>query len=106
MSKLVTRKNIKKFLLNYDIGKLIECRLIPEGNINEVVFIKTEKGKYILKIATANSPHKVKYEVELLNYFRSPVTPSPVLNKRNSYLSDYDSYKAFIYQFLEGSHKY
>lgn len=99
----LNKKDLTRFLINYNIGQLISYKHIKKGFGNVVVDTRTTEGRYIIKIALRNNPVRVKYEVDLLNHIKNLPTPRPVPTKQGKYLLYYNkTNRAFIYEYLPG----
>ena len=65
----ITRNDLEAFLLNYDLGKLIEFEGIQEGVENSNFKISTERGFYILTIFEKRVSSKdLPFFTELMNH--------------------------------------
>jgi len=103
MNLQVNKKQIEKFVNNYNIGKLISCQRMKKGFGNLLYKIITNKGTYILKIVVRNNPVRVIYEVDLLNHIKKLPTPQTIPSKDKKILLNFNATnKAFIYKYIEG----
>ncbi len=103
------REQISNILLNYKLGKLKKFDGIKEGIENTNYFVETEKGKYILtiyekRVKSEDLPFFSKLMLELSK--KNFICPKPILNKKDSYISNLNEKEFMIVSFLEGKSKH
>ena len=99
---------LKKFLLKYNLGKLLNYKGIKDGIENTNYFIETEKGKYILTVYEKRVEEKdLPFFMGLMrNLFdKNFPSPEPIINKNGSYISEILNKKAAVVSFLNGNAK-
>ena len=96
---------LKKFLLKYNLGKLLNYKEIKDGIENTNYFIETEKGKYILTV------YEKRVEQKDLPFFMSLMknlfdanfpSPEPIINRNGNYITEISGKKAAVVSFLNG----
>lgn len=98
-----TKKSLEKHLSNYaGLGKVLTYKKIEGGVANVVYKIQTTKGNFVLKIVVRNNPHRVKYEIELLNKIKNLPTPKPISTKNKKFLFMYKNHQTVLYPYLPG----
>ena len=104
----LSEKNLKEFLLKYNLGKLSNYKGIQEGIENTNYFIQTDRSKYILTV------YEKRIEEKDLPFFMSLMknlydagfpSPHPIININGNYISEIVNKKAVIVSFLEGTAK-
>tara|TARA_B100001564_G_C20659719_1_gene680961 strand:+ start:963 stop:1931 length:969 start_codon:yes stop_codon:yes gene_type:complete len=102
------KEKIEKILLKYNLGKLSAFKGIEEGIENTNYFLSLEKKKFILTI------YEKRVKSEDLPFFSSLMSslneknfkcPTPIKNKKNETITDFDGKKLMIVSFLEGKAK-
>ena len=100
--------NIKDILKNYSIGELNNFKGIQEGIENTNYYLLVNNKKYILTIYEKRVKEEdLPFFSELMgslnkNNFKCPV---PIINKKNSPISQYKNKKLMIISFIEGKAK-
>lgn len=100
-----TNTELNNFLLNYDIGTVLNLEEIAQGVENSNYFLTTTTGKYVLtiyekRVNINDLPYFLSFS-EHLNKKNIP-TPSPVRNLKNESFTDFKHKKAAIIHFLQG----
>ena len=99
---------IKKILSYYNLGKLDQFKGIEEGIENTNYFLTVEKKKFILTI------YEKRVKSEDLPFFSNLMSslnksnfkcPSPIINKENKTITDFEGKKLMIVSFLDGKAK-
>ncbi len=102
------QKKIEEILSNYNLGKLDTYKGIEEGIENTNYFLTVDKKKFILTI------YEKRVKSEDLPFFSNLMSslnkknfkcPTPIINKNNETITDYDGKKLMIVSFLEGKAK-
>jgi len=100
--------NIKDILKNYSIGELNNFKGIQEGIENTNYYLLVNNKKYILTIYEKRVKEEdLPFFSELMgslnkNNFKCPI---PIINKKNSPISQYKNKKLMIISFIEGKAK-
>jgi homoserine kinase type II len=97
----VVKKDIKSALSHYDIGNLINYTVPNQGLLNRIIFLKTTKGRYVLKIALVNI-EKLSYVLELLDHINMITAPKPLRAQKKRLAIPFKGYKSYIYSFIPG----
>ena len=98
-----TKETLERHLEKYSsLGKLLSYKKFEKGVANYVYKIKTTKGVFTLKISIRNNPHRIKYEIELLNKIKNLPTPKPIKARNGKYLVMYKNHQTFLYPYLSG----
>ena len=104
----LNQNKIEEILLSYNLGKLDSFKGIEEGIENTNYFLSIGKKKFILTI------YEKRVKSEDLPFFSGLMTslneanfkcPTPIINKKNKTITDYEGKKLMIVSFLEGRAK-
>ena len=101
----VDQFEIKKFLSQYNLGKLISYKGIIEGIENTNFKIKTEKGIYILTIFEKRvDENDLPFFINLQKFLsnRGFPCPIPIQNNNQVYINSILNKKSIISSFLNG----
>ena len=102
------REKIEKILSHYNLGTLDQFKGIEEGIENTNYFLSVDKKKFILTI------YEKRVKSEDLPFFSDLMSslnksnfkcPSPLINKKNKTITDFEGKKLMIVSFLEGKAK-
>ena len=102
------KRDIEEILSSYSIGKLKSFKGIQEGIENTNYYLLVEEKKYILTI------YEKRVNLEDLPFFSELMSglnnkkykcPVPIINNKNTTISDYKGKKLMIVSFLEGKAK-
>jgi len=101
-------KKIQEILSNYNLGNLNNFKEIEEGIENTNYFLSVNNKKFILTV------YEKRVKSEDLPFFSSLMSslnragfkcPTPLINKQNATITDYEGKKLMIVSFLEGKAK-
>ena len=104
----LNQNDIEDILSNYTLGKLESFEGIKEGIENTNYFLLINKKKFILTI------YEKKVKSIDLPFFSDLMSslnkenfkcPAPILNNKNSTITDFDGKKLMIVSFVEGKAK-
>ena len=104
----LNQKKIEQILSNYNLGKLDSFKGIEEGIENTNYFLSVNKKKFILTIYEKRVKSKdLPFFSDLMSSLNKAgfKCPTPVTNKKNETLTDYEGTKLMIVSFLEGKAK-
>ena len=102
------KRDIEEILSSYSIGKLKSFKGIQEGIENTNYCLLVEEKKYILTI------YEKRVNLEDLHFFSELMSglnnkkykcPVPIINNKNTTISDYKGKKLMVVSFLEGKAK-
>ena len=102
------RDKIEKILSHYNLGTLDQFKGIEEGIENTNYFLSVDNKKFILTI------YEKRVKSEDLPFFSNLMSslnksnfkcPSPLINKQNKTITDFEGKKLMIVSFLEGKAK-
>jgi homoserine kinase type II len=101
---LVEREQLKEFLLNYDLGYLIDFQGINAGIENTNYFVTTNKGEFVLTLFEELKFSELNYFMELMAYVAKHKIPSayPIADKQNNYLRIFNHKPAALVKRLSG----
>jgi homoserine kinase type II len=100
--------DIEEILSNYPIGKLKSFKGIQEGIENTNYYLLVEEKKYILTIYEKRvNPEDLPFFSELMSGLNNKKykCPVPIINNKNTTISDYKGKKLMVVSFLEGKAK-
>lgn len=98
------RNDIENILSNYSIGKYNSHKHVPWALQNTLYFIRTTKGKYVLKIFENANKNFINYQLRITDYLserRIPVAKAIKL-RNGKELLDYNKKRIVMYRFIEG----
>jgi len=104
----LNKRDIEEILSNYSIGKLKSFKGIQEGIENTNYYLLVEEKKYILTIYEKRvNPEDLPFFSELMSGLNNKKykCPVPIINNKNTTISDYKGKKLMIVSFLEGKAK-
>ena len=104
----LSEKNLRKFFLRYNLGKLLSYKGIQEGIENTNYFIETDKRKLILTVYEKRVDEKdLPFFMGLMkNLFDANFpSPEPIINKNGNYITEIVKKKAAVVSFLSGDKK-
>ena len=102
------QNKIEKILTNYNLGKLNSFKGIEEGIENTNYFLSIDKKKFILTV------YEKRVKSRDLPFFSNLMSslnkanfkcPTPIINKQNKTITDFEGKKLMIVSFLEGKAK-
>ena len=105
---LLKQSKIEEILSNYNLGKLDAFKGIEEGIENTNYFLLVNKKKFILTV------YEKRVKSEDLPFFSNLMSslnkanfkcPAPILNNKDSTITNFDGKKLMIVSFLEGKAK-
>lgn len=97
-------KKIKKILGKYNLADIITYQQMPYGFANQNFKLTTSKGNYLLRINRQKDIRSIKYELTVLEELKKINFPTayPVARKDGKYITEIDTEKVMIYDFVEG----
>ncbi len=104
----LNQKKIKEILSYYNLGNLDNFEGIEEGIENTNYFLSANKKKFILTIYEKRvKPVDLPFFSNLMSSLNKSnfKCPTPILNKNNDTITDYNGKKLMIVTFLEGKAK-
>ncbi len=106
----LTKKEINKICEEFNLGKVINYKIIIGGVGNFNFLVKTDKGKYIIRIPSNDDEVWIEKTCDimfrLLRYLKNKKfpykIPEPVKNKKGFYLQKINKKYIWVYEYLEG----
>jgi homoserine kinase type II len=102
---LVSEKELKKFLLQYNIGSLVKFKGILEGIENTNYKLETSESSYILTIFEKRvNPSDLPFFINLKNHLEKKKfsCPKPIKDNEGKYISLINNKHCIITSFLNG----
>jgi homoserine kinase type II len=101
----VSSTELEHFLLDYNIGKLIDFTGISAGMENTNYFLDTQKGRYVLTLYEAYSRKELPFFLGLMQHLSAHQveTISPIPDKKGALLNQLCGKPAAIIKRLSGS---
>ena len=98
-------KDITTILSNYNIGTLLDHKLMRSGYSNRNYQIITDAGTYLLRICKEKKEEDIHHEMKVLESLREIDFPAAFPIKRNDgdYITHTDIGRIVIYDFIEGN---
>ena len=103
-----SQNKIKEILSNYNLGNLESFKGIEEGIENTNYFLSISKKKFILTVYEKRvKPEDLPFFSNLMSSLNKAnfKCPTPIINKHNKTITEYDGKKLMIVSFLEGKSK-
>lgn len=108
----LSKKQAKTIAKSYNLGKVKSIKLIPRGIINDNYLLKTDKGKFIIRIlrrkVTKDLINLKNIEFKILKYLKKRKfpyqIPHPLKNKQGEYLSKISKRTFWVYGRVPGRH--
>ena len=104
----IDHDKIEKILSSYNLGKLNQFKGIEEGIENTNYFLSISNKKFILTVYEKRVKSKdLPFFSDLMSSLNKAgfKCPTPVTNKKNETITDYEGKKLMIVSFLEGKAK-
>ncbi len=101
----LTKKEIERILMDYDIGRLRSSKPFKEGFVQTNILLNTTKGKYVLRHYENRSRRYVLFEANVLHYFHQHKYPCaiPIRNIHGDFIGKHKKYFA-IFNYIKGKH--
>lgn len=101
----VTAGDLNQFLLQYDIGELLNFSGITAGVENTNYFVNTTKGQFVLTLYEAYSKQELPYFLDLMQHLseQGVKTLTPVANRKKSLLGQLCGKPAVFIERLSGT---
>jgi len=101
----IDQDELESFLLNYQVGDLVDFMGISEGIENTNYFVTTTHGRYVLTIFEQLSADELPYFLDLMAFLAEHEVPSahPVADNDNHYLRELQGKPAALVARLNGS---
>ena len=77
------KEDFESILLNYSIGQYVSYKHIPKAFENTVYFVKTTKGKFVLKVFEQTKEKDVRNQTKMQEYLAENGNPVPRIIKNN-----------------------
>jgi homoserine kinase type II len=102
------KKILTKILSKYNIGKYKDSEHIWWAFGNTIFILKTNKGKYILKLFHKKNQKHIKFQLNLINKLNKQGIPVPkIIKTKNKKLSyKLNGFFISIQEFIQGKHTY
>jgi len=99
----ISQQNVIKILSDYDLGRILQTRILPTSG-STMVFVKTEQGKFILRLSPKNLPmsrdrEEILAEIELYEYLREKGFPVP---KVVGTAIEFQGHYGYLREFISG----
>ncbi len=101
----VSSAELKPFLLQYDLGELVEFKGITAGMENTNYFLDTTKGRYVLTLYEAYSVEELPFFLGLMQHLSAHQveTTTPVVDKQGQLLNQLCGKPTAIIERLAGT---
>ncbi len=76
------RRDLDAVCVDWGLGRLMSFRGLPEGSINTLYALETERGRFVLRLSEGRTEAEVRFETGLLRYLKSARFPAAVLVPR------------------------
>ncbi len=103
----LTNKDFKNILDNYNIGQYKNHKYLKDVLENDVYILRTNKGKYILKVLMEINRKHMREQLELIDFLYSKKVPvvKNIKDKKGNEIIKYNIKDIIIQSFIEGKHK-
>jgi homoserine kinase type II len=96
--------DIAELIKPYPVGKVLSFEHIKKGYMNHSFIVRTDKGKYILRIGKkTKTANDLLFEIKMLNHLRGLPTPKYVQDNTGNYVNVFKGHNYTVYQYIEGS---
>ena len=101
----INQDELSSFLLNYQVGTLVDFKGISEGIENTNYFVTTTEGRFVLTIFEQLSADELPYFLDLMAFLAEHEVPSahPVADNNGHYLRELQGKPAALVARLNGS---
>ncbi|OLE90399.1 MAG: hypothetical protein AUF79_10440 [Crenarchaeota archaeon 13_1_20CM_2_51_8] len=101
-------KEAKDAVRAWNIGRVENCRYVRQGEVNHNFFIRTSKGKYVLRQAAHHrTSAELEFELSYLNYLRDANfpyrIPAAIPTTNGELFIALQGRFYWLYEFLEGT---
>jgi len=95
---------INQTLESYNLGKLLNYKLLTNGFSNENYRIETEKGRFLYRICKQQSVDELLDELRFLQILKKEGFPAayPIQKTDATYIYRQNKYPVILYDFIEG----
>lgn len=102
----LTEKDFENILGNYNIGRYKSHKHVLWALSNTIYFVKTDVGRFVLKIFENSDPEFINYQLKLISIAEKNHIPVPktILTKSKKKLLLFDGKRVIIQKFVEGRH--
>ena len=102
----LTLEEVRNWLRDFDIGKIVELRGIATGITNTNYFVITQNNRYVLTIFERNKLEELPYFVDLMTHLaeHGVPCPAPIADKNGLALHVLKGKPALMVSCLKGSH--
>ena len=99
-------KDFEKILSYYSIGKYKSHKHVSWALGNTIYFIKTDAGKFVLKVFENSDPNFIAYQLKLYDIVIKNKLPVPrtILTKTKQRLLFFNKKRIIIQEFIDGHH--
>ena len=106
MKTKFTNQDLKKIVLKYDLGNLIQSNLIESGNVQTNIYLKTAQGEFVVKYYENKTEEQVLFEIDLLKYLKKYNYPCVNLieNKNKKVIGIYKDKPFILAEYIGGRH--
>jgi|TARA_Y100000310_G_C20519316_1_gene732856 Ser/Thr protein kinase RdoA (MazF antagonist) len=108
----LTKKEIFEIARKFSLGKIKSCKIIKGGLVNHNYLMKTETGKYIIRIVGNNSPEKIKHlklQFKILNFLKEKdfpyKIPFPLKANNSKEIIVFGKKRIWVYEMIEGTNR-
>tara|TARA_Y100000034_G_scaffold77514_1_gene93145 strand:- start:288 stop:1226 length:939 start_codon:yes stop_codon:yes gene_type:complete len=105
-TNLLKKENFQEILELYDIGKYMNHNLLEDVLENDVYILKTNKGKYILKVLKNVNLKDFREQLDLIDFLhkKKVLVVKNIKDKKSNEIIKYKNDKLIIQGFIEGIH--
>ena len=101
-----SKEDVEKILNNYELGKLVELKLLKKGTVNINILLKTTEGKFVLRCYKYRTKKYILFEVDVLNHFYGRKYPceAPIRNIHGRFIGNFQGKYYAMFKYVEGAH--
>ena len=107
-----TKREMSEIARKFSLGKIKSCEIIKGGLVNHNYLMKTETGKYIIRIVGSNSPEKIKHlklQFKILNFLKENdfpyKIPFPLKTNNSKEIIVFGKKRIWVYEMIEGANR-
>lgn len=102
----LTNKDLTKIITSYNFGEFKGAEAFTHGSVQTNIFLKTSKGKFVLRYYNNRPEKSTLFELNLLKYLKAHKFPCalPIKNNQGKFIGLYKNRPFVVFEYIEGEH--